>query len=137
MAFEIRKPRLYGNFKTPREKRDRRKTPKEKRPGNDPKYLSLVRQLPCCTCDKDPPSEVHHIKQSGQRGGGMRSPDKFGIPMCHDCHIHGVERVGSKREVAWFKERGIEPLSLAANLFANRHSLEAMLGVLWANTGKN
>lgn len=136
-AFEIKKDRVYGNFKTPLGSRKRRKTPKEKRPGNDPAYLALIRQLPCCTCGMGPPSQCHHLKSTGERGGGMRSSDKWAVPMCNECHINGVERHGSKKEDWWFRGKGIEDTqSLAAALYANRHSLESMFSVLEANTQK-
>lgn len=124
---------VVGNFKTPLEKRKREKSPAEKRPGNDPDYLALVRQLPCCVCGAPPPSEPHHLKATRERGMGKKSDDKWALPMCHDCHINGVERHGSRREVSWFQHNGIDPLTLASSLYGVKHSLEAMHGVLLAH----
>lgn len=129
MAFEIRKP-VTCNLKPPREKRVKEKSPAEKRAGNAPEYLALVRQLPCCVCGKPGPSEAHHLRATGRRGGAMRSPDRDALPLCASHHRDGVHRVGGKRELAWFKERGIDPLTLADALHFNKHSLDAMSRVL-------
>ena len=58
------------------------------------------------------------------------SSNRRAIPLCYECHINGVERVGSRQEAAWFRERGILCLDLAAALYANSHSLKAMMNVL-------
>lgn len=129
MAFEIRKP-VGFNLKLPREKRQRNKTPVEKRAGNDPEYLALVRQLPCCVCGAPGPSEAHHLKCTGERGAGKKSSDRWCVPLCHEHHINGVERVGSRREIGWFKDHGIDALTLADALYFNKHSLEKMRDVL-------
>ena len=128
-------PTRIGNFKQSLEKRKRPKSPAEKRGGKEADYLSKIDALPCCVCGKSAPSEHHHLKCAGGRGMGMKAADKWTVPMCHDHHINGVERVGSKREAHWFKIRGIDCLTLAAGLYANRHSVEAMLKVLEAHRG--
>lgn len=46
---------------------------------------------------------------------GLRSTDKWTVPLCNEHHIHGVERVGSKNEHAYFKQHGIENVVLLAN----------------------
>lgn len=113
-----------------------KKEPKRKREGNDGAYLAKLRGLRCCICGNPPPNTVHHLKATGQRGIGMRSPDKFGVPMCflqgENCHEQ-IERVGSKNELAWFKRRGIDAIDLAGALWANRDSLERMRAVLEAH----
>ena len=58
------------------------------------------------------------------------------IPLCYECHINGVERIGSRQEAAWFRERGILCLDLAAALHANSHSVEAKMKVLQAHSEK-
>ena len=113
--------------------------PKESKPSAEakrerevPAYLEKIRKLPCCipSCNERAPSHAHHLKCTGERGIGKKSSNKWAIPLCYECHINGVERVGSRREAAWFRERGILCLDLAAALFANSHSLKAMMNVL-------
>lgn len=115
-----------------------KKEPKRAREGNDEKHLANIRLLPCCVCGNPPPNTVHHLKQTGQRGMGMRSPDRFGVPMCfmagQNCHEQ-IERIGSKYELEWFRKRGIEALDLAGSLWANKHSLDAMRAILRAYRG--
>ncbi len=131
-AYKVPNVHIFGNFKPDPEKRKRRKSPKEKRPGNDPAYLALIRKLPCCVQDEECCGniEAHHLKATGERGAGMRSSDKWAVPLCHEHHINGVERIGSRKEISWFRERGIWPISLAKDLWANRHDLRAMECVL-------
>lgn len=113
--------KIIGNFKRPRSERLAEKTKDKRadRDGNSEKHLEAVRKLPCCIpgCSKHPGGEVHHLKATGLRGMGLRSPDRYGLPMCHEHHINGVERAGSKNELRWFKARGIEALDLAAALW--------------------
>jgi hypothetical protein len=97
-----------------------------------PGYLEKIRKLPCCIpgCDEPPPSHAHHLKCTGERGIGKKSSNKWAAPLCYECHINGVERIGSRQETTWFRERGILCLDLAVALYANSHNLDAMLDVL-------
>ena len=124
-------PLVRTNFKTkPRKSRFRAKR-------DDTAYRARLRQLPCVICNVPPPNTVHHLKATGERGMGMRSPDRFGLPMCwwpHGENCHGrLEAVGSKNELAWFAERGIDALNLCETLWAARDSLVAMQNVFWAH----
>jgi hypothetical protein len=69
--------------------------------------------------------------------GCKKSSNKWAVPLCYECHINGVERIGSRQEAAWFRERGILCLDLAAAIYANSHSLEAMLNVLRTHREKS
>lgn len=112
----------------------KKKSAAEKREGMSEKHLELIRHLPCCVCGKNPGGEAHHLKLGVvSRGMGMTAPDKFTLPMDHDCHINGIERAGSKNEFKWFMERGVNPLDLAAGLWAVRGDLEMMRKVMAAH----
>lgn len=96
------------------------KAPRRRRPqreGDDPVYRRTIKQLPCCTCGAPPPSDPSHLKCGGGRGMALRAPDRLAVPQCRACHDE-LERAGSKNEVAWFAERGIDPLKLAGELWA-------------------
>lgn len=134
MTFLGQTPPPGSLLKEKREKRKAQPSPSEKLDGKRPEYLKLVRQLSCCVCGVSAPSECHHVKAAGGSGMGMKVDDKWTVPMCHDCHINGVERKGSRNEIGWFQRRGIDPLTLASALWANRHSLDAMAEVLKAHT---
>jgi len=120
-------PRPGSLLKEKREKRKRNKTPAEKRPGH-PKHLEKIRQLPCCLCGSPPRNDPHHLKRDiAKRGMAMRAPDDMTVPLCRSCH-DDVERAGTRNEPRWF-------LSLAAGLWASRHSLAAMQKVLETHRG--
>lgn len=122
------------NFKPSRaeiQKRQRaRKRAKQKqRPGNSAEHLAFIRQLPCIDTGSRYMVEPHHLKCLGGRGGAMRAPDRYAVPLCHRSHIYGVETVGSKNELAWFQQRGINPRKLADDLWAATGDLRLMRAV--------
>lgn len=134
-AYRLRAPTSEPNFRVRRPK-ERTLSAEEKRECEAPGYLEKVRQLPCCIpgCNAPPPSHAHHLKCTGERVIGKKSSNRWAVPLCYECHIHGVERVG--QEAAWFHERRIHCLDLAAALYANSHCLEAMMKVLAAHLEK-
>jgi len=130
-AYQLKAPKNEPNLRI-RKAKERKPSAEEKREREAPGHLEKIRALPCCIpgCNAPAPSQAHHLKCTGERGIGKKSSNKWVVPLCHECHIHGVERVGSRQEVAWFRERGILCLDLAAALHANSHSLDAMMNVL-------
>ena len=135
MTFLGQTPRPGSLLKEKLEKRKRNKTPAEKRPGKHPEYLEKIRQLPCCVASEkcEGPVEAHHLKAMVKRGMGMKSDDRWAVPLCHYHHHQGVERAGSKNEISWFQKRGVDALTLANALWKSRHDLEAMKAVLQAH----
>ena len=130
-AYRLKAPGSGPNFRI-RKPKERKPSAEEKREREAPGYLDKIRMLPCCIpgCQEPPPSHAHHLKCTGERGIGRKSPNRWAVPLCYECHINGVERVGSRQEAAWFRERGVLCLDLAAGLYANSHSLDAMMNVL-------
>ena len=138
MTSEVARPIIYGNFKPKRSERIKaKKSPADKRkklPGNSEKHKQAIRTLPCCIpgcCVVG--SEIHHLKSGGHRGAGMKAPDRLGVPLCHEHHINGVEKVGARNELAWFAKHGIEPLELAAALWMVSPDKAAMCRVVLAH----
>lgn len=112
---------IIGNFKPSKlvQLKEKAKDPRADREGNCEKHLAAIRKLPCCIpgCSVVG-SDAHHLKATGARGAGMRSPDKFAVPLCHfEHHLGGVEKIGSKSELKWFSDKGIEALDLANALW--------------------
>lgn len=138
-AFEIPREKVIGNFRV--------RKPKAKKPSADarraseaPGYLDKIRSLPCAVCKAPPRSEAHHLRCTGLRGTGMKSPDRFALPLCdlhHGYSADGVHKVGTTREAAWFRHHGIFCLDLAAALHSNSQSIEAMYRVLEAHWSKS
>lgn len=139
MSSEIRKDVVIGNFKKPMSERKHKNSDwRNRRPGMDPEHVANIQRLPCCLpgC-KAKASEPHHLKETGakERGMGVKSTDKHLVPLCHEHHIHGVERCGSRGEIRWFRDRGVEALELAAALWAARGDLEKMKLIVLAVKG--
>jgi hypothetical protein len=132
MASQVQKPRSGPFFKPPRAPKVKKKSAADKRDGQSERHLELIRQLPCCCCGQAG-GEAHHLKLgTGERGMGLRSTDKWTVPMCNWEHGE-VERAGSKNEWKWFERRGIACLDLAAGLWAVTGNLEAMALVMQAH----
>lgn len=133
-AQELRKPHVYGNFKKPKTPGKRKNSSRRsKRAGMSADHLALIRRLPCCISLAMPGGEAHHLKAgTRERGMGIRSTDKWALPMSHDLHME-VEAVGTRRELKWFRDRGIDAHALAAALWANTGNLATMTKVLLAH----
>lgn len=127
-------PKVIGNFRDRGAKEPHRNSENYKeRPGMSEEHVECIRSLPCCTCRKRPRSQIHHLKAgTGERGAGLRSTDKWGVPLCGDCH-DGVERAGSRNEKKWFEERGLGSNELARDLWLNTGDVPRMLRVLQAH----
>lgn len=130
MGHEIYKGPPQAN---PKPQKRKKKSRYYSRPGNDKDHKKLITALPCLIpgCGNYP-SEPHHLKQdTGERGGQMKSTDRYLVPLCNKHHIHGVELRGSKKEHEWFAEHGIEdPLAIADRLFACKLNFRAMLAII-------
>ncbi len=62
---------------------------KDDKSGDDPEYLALVRQLPCCICEafgevQHSPTEAHHPIHD--RHSFEKVPDRESIPLCEGHH---------------------------------------------------
>lgn len=139
MSQQIEHPlRGLPNFKrSVRERKSAKPSSVDKRPGMSEEHLALIRKLPCCVTGVTPAGEAHHLKQgTGERGTGMRSSDRWAVPLCHAKHME-LERQGSRNEWAWFRAHGIsDPLELAAALWANTGDLARMTKIVQAHMGR-
>lgn len=139
MATEVPRERAIGIFKPSPEERMKAKRAKttfrEERPGMSPEHLALVRKLPCCVCLRTPCGEAHHLKDTPdkERGMSLRSSDKWAVPLCNEHHIHGVELAGTRNELKWLRDRGVEALSLAQALWKATGDLPKMTKIVIAN----
>ena len=130
--------KVIGNFKQTKTARQKAKVskPADKRadrPGNSEAHLAAIRKLPCCVTLRTPAGECHHLKQTGERGAGMRSSDRWAVPLSHVPHME-LEREGSRNERAWFERHGIDaPLDLAAALWAASPDVARMTKIVIAH----
>jgi hypothetical protein len=87
----------------------------------DREHLKFVTSQPCLVCGRTP-SDGHHVKFAEQRAMGRKVSDKFTVPVCR-LHHRELHRRGNER--AWWESRGIDPLVVAATLWAKTHALES------------
>jgi hypothetical protein len=131
--------KVLGNFKPSTTERQKAKAVDTRgdRDGNDDKHLAALRKCPCIITLKVPAGEVHHLKQgTGERGMGMRSSDRWGVPMSRVPHEE-LERQGSRNETRWLKDHGIvAPLDLAAALWNASPNVAVMTKIILAHRGK-
>lgn len=99
-----------------------------KREGMSRAHLNRVRELPCLICGADPAGDPHHLKRvPGARGMGMKTPDRYAVPLCRP-HHEAIEVVGD--DVAWLGDRGFEALTIAHDLWEARKEPSAMRAVI-------
>jgi hypothetical protein len=137
---EIRPPKVYGNFRPSLKERARKKpSAQERREGNSKDHLELVRQLPSCVSGVAGPCDPHHLKSgpaATERSVGRRATDRWAVPLTRAEHDE-LERISSRLEEAWFRERGVsDVVELAAALWANTGDLERMWKVQQAHMGR-
>ena len=93
----------------------------------DREHLKFVAAQPCLICGRTP-SDLHHIKFAEQRAMGRKVSDRFAVPICR-LHHRELHRRGNER--LWWQNQGIDPLTVAATLWAKTHAVapaEAEIG---------
>lgn len=86
----------------------------------DRNHLRFVARRPCLVCDRSP-CDPHHIKFAEQRAMGRKVSDRFTVPLCR-LHHRELHRRGNERE--WWQTHGIDPLAIAARLWAMTHAVK-------------
>ena len=85
----------------------------EPRRIRDPEHLRFVASQTCLVCGRSP-AEAHHLRFAQPRAMSRKVSDEFTVPLCalhhRDLHARGDEE-------AWWQERKIEPLDIAAGLW--------------------
>jgi len=76
-------------------------------------HLRFVASRPCVICGRRP-SHAHHLRHAQTRGLSLKVSDEFTVPLCA-VHHSDVHRTGNER--SWWKQRNIDPLSIAATLW--------------------
>jgi hypothetical protein len=85
----------------------------------DRNHLRFVAAQPCLVCGRTP-SDAHHIKFAEQRAMGRKVSDKFTVPVCR---LHHRELHRRSNERGWWQSQGIDPLAVAATLWARTHAV--------------
>jgi ERF superfamily len=83
----------------------------------DRNHLRFVATQPCLLCARTP-SDAHHIKFAELTAMGRKVSDRFTVPICRlhhrELHHRGNERL-------WWQDQAIDPLPIAAALWARTH----------------
>jgi hypothetical protein len=122
-AFEARLNELGENQRTgdhARPERDAEAVTVISKPvrDRDREHLKFVAAQPCLVCGRTP-SDPHHIKFAEQRAMGRKVSDRFTVPICR---LHHRELHRRSNERAWWESQGIDPLPVAAKLWAKTHA---------------
>jgi hypothetical protein len=107
------------------------------REGMDPKYLDLIRLLPCIVTGRRGPSDPHHLMRvdATARGMSLTTTDRWALPFCRDEHDK-VQRAGVGEE-AHLAALGIDGRGLATTLWETRgKGLDAMYRIVWNSLQK-
>ncbi|MDJ0514387.1 MAG: Rad52/Rad22 family DNA repair protein [Methyloceanibacter sp.] len=76
-------------------------------------HLKFVASQPCVICGRKP-CHAHHLRHAQSRGLSLKVSDEFTVPLCA-IHHNGVHRFG--KEETWWRERNLDPLSIARSLW--------------------
>jgi hypothetical protein len=135
MAEEIRREKVFGNFRPPlRERLKKKPSAASKREGNSEAHLACIRQLPCCCCLRmDRKSDPHHLLSAGERAFGQKATDRLTVPLCRFHHDELHQKHGTRGERAFFASFGIDPLELANALFGAARDVGRMLKIVLAH----
>src|ERR1700721_852916 len=87
----------------------------------DRDHLRFVASQLCLVCGRTP-SDAHHVKFAEQRAMGRKVSEKFTVPLCR-LHHRELHRRGDER--AWWNAQGIDPLTVAANLWSKTRKVAA------------
>ena len=78
-------------------------------------HLLYVAGRPCVICGESP-CHAHHITFAQSRGLALKVSDEFTVPLCvvHHNHVHQY-----RPEIAWWRNQGLDPLTIAAQLWCD------------------
>jgi hypothetical protein len=77
-------------------------------------YLKQIGELPCTVCGRQP-SHAHHLRFAQTRGLSQKVSDEYVVPLC-GLHHGDLHRYSD--ETRWWKTHKINPISIAAGLWA-------------------
>ena len=79
-------------------------------------HLRYVASQPCLVCGRSP-SQAHHLRFAQPRAMGRKVSDEFTVPLC-GTHHHELHMRGNEQE--WWRDKQIEPLSIADELWLTK-----------------
>lgn len=113
----------------------KRAKPAKAERGTDARHLAAVRRCPCLSCDNDPAGEAAHVRmtRAGKpiAGTGNKPADRWALPLCRACHTADKAAQHRVGEVAFWSALGLDPLAIAARLYADSPDVPAMRAVIF------
>ncbi len=85
---------------------------------SNPRHRAFINSLPCVACGRAAPSECAHVRMGTDGGTGYKPADRFCLPLCEGCHRTGPAAQHTIGEPAFWAERGVDPVDIAARLYA-------------------
>jgi hypothetical protein len=82
-------------------------------------HLKFIASQACLVCGRQP-SDPHHLRFTQPRALGRKVSDEFAVPLCRT-HHREVHRSGN--ETTWWTKYGLDPLTVAAALWAQTRLL--------------
>ncbi len=95
----------------------------------DKEHLRLIRLLPCLASGEMPAGEAAHVRFASAAygkqitGTGTRPDDKWAVPLCPRLHTMASDAQHRSGEEWWWKQRNINPLLVASQLYATSTAL--------------
>jgi DNA recombination protein Rad52 len=86
----------------------------EERRYRDKEHLKFVASQPCVICERQP-AHAHHLTFAQPRGLSIKVSDEFTVALCA---VHHDELHRSGGEADWWKNRGLNPIPIASQLWA-------------------
>jgi len=102
-----------------RASKDQSKIDKSQLPLPEPKrirskeHLTFVARQPCLICGRTP-TQAHHLRFAQPRAMARKVSDEYVVPLCN---IHHFELHQTGDEQAWWKDKGIDPIGVARELW--------------------
>lgn len=106
------------------------------RNGMSEAHLAMVRALPCVICFHARPDvtvDPHHLmrlqpQDPGQRGLGLKSADRWTVPLCRYHHSIVTDEPDDEQ---WFARQGIDARSVALALWAEEGNFAAQQRIIF------
>ncbi|MCH8998794.1 MAG: DUF968 domain-containing protein [Proteobacteria bacterium] len=82
----------------------------------DKEHLRHVASQPCLVCGRSP-GHAHHVRYAQPRAMGRKVSDEWTVPLCAT-HHRSLHAVGDEEK--WWKERQVDPINHAEQLWRER-----------------
>jgi len=106
---------------------------RQRRPREiDKRHKAALAQCPCAVCGAAGPSHVAHVRLSNaalgvdMAGMGAKPADRYALPLCPEHHQNSNDAEHHKGTKKFWRDLGIDPLRLAAELHQQSPDVEAM-----------